>query len=75
MGWIVSVIPLVHNITKSRMQILGLFFDVPTHHVVELADKCENFLTNHTEERLDEVDTHDDSSVASYSNDTKGGKG
>jgi hypothetical protein len=42
------------------MKVLSLFVDIPNHNVIALANKCERFMTNVTEEHNDEMESEDE---------------
>jgi len=46
--------PVIKNVNKARMQVLSLFVDIPNHHVIALANKCEKFLTSFNKAMKDE---------------------
>lgn len=51
--------PVVSNVNLARMKVLSLFVDIPNHHVITLANKCERFITTFHEEHNDEIESDD----------------
>ena len=47
----------------ARMKVLSLFVDIPNHHVIGLANKCEKFLSHFHEEHNDELESDDDGNL------------
>ena len=43
--------------------MLSLFVDIPNHHVIALANKCERFLNTFNEEHTDEIDSDDENAI------------
>ena len=61
--------PVIRKVNLARMKVLSLFVDIPGYHVINLATKCENFIsTFHEEEEKndegesDSEEKNDDSS-------------
>ena len=53
--------PAVSSVNKAKVHVLSLFVDIPNHFVVELGNKCEEFLNSyHDEQKLDEMQSEDD---------------
>ena len=42
--------PVIRKVNLDRMKILSLFVDIPSNHVMELATKCEDFISTFHEE-------------------------
>jgi len=38
--------PVVGSVNQARMKVLSLFVDIPNHHVIALANKCEKFINS-----------------------------
>ena len=38
--------PVISRVNQTRMKVLSLFVDIPSHHVMNLATKCENFISS-----------------------------
>ena len=49
----------------ARMKVLSLFIDIPNHHVVALAMKCERFITSFYDEHNDEGESEDPENMKS----------
>ena len=52
--------PVVSNVNMARMKVLSLFVDIPNHHVIALAGKCEKFMSSFHEEHNDEIESEDE---------------
>mmetsp|Transcript_15150 Transcript_15150/g.11012 ORF Transcript_15150/g.11012 Transcript_15150/m.11012 type:complete len:252 (+) Transcript_15150:560-1315(+) len=52
--------PVVGSVNHARMKVLSLFVDIPNHHVIALANKCEKFLSTFSQENNDEVESDED---------------
>ena len=55
--------PVVSNVNMARMKVLSLFVDIPNHHVIALASKCESFLATFHEEHNDEIESEDNDNL------------
>ena len=46
---------------KAKVHVLSLFVDIPNHYVIDLGNKCEEFLNSyHDEQKLDEMKSEDE---------------
>lgn len=53
--------PVISKVNLARMKVLCLFVDIPSYHVVNLATKCENFISSFHEEEEKGDDMESDS--------------
>jgi hypothetical protein len=52
--------PVISKVNLARMKVLSLFVDIPNHHVIALATKCEDFIASfEEEEQNDELESED----------------
>jgi len=51
--------PVVSSVNKTRVKVLSLFVEIPNHHVIALAMKCERFQNSFSEEHTDDIDSDD----------------
>lgn len=56
---LVILMPVVSGVNNARLKVLGLFIDIPLHHVATLSDKCERFITSFQEDNSDELESDD----------------
>ena len=62
--------PVISNVSKARMKVLSLFVDIPNHHVITLANKCEKFITSFLEENNEEIESEDEDDTKADDTDT-----
>lgn len=55
----IILLPVISKVNMARMNVLSLFVDIPNHHVIALANKCEVFMNSFHEEHNDEIDSED----------------
>ena len=60
---IIIMFPVVSSVNQARMKVLTLFIDIPNHNVVQLYDKCENFLSTLLEDHNEEIESEVDSTT------------
>jgi ABC-type lipoprotein release transport system permease subunit len=52
--------PVISKVNMARMKVLSLFVDIPNHHVITLATKCEDFISSfQEEEQNDEMESEE----------------
>mmetsp|Transcript_29899 Transcript_29899/g.29075 ORF Transcript_29899/g.29075 Transcript_29899/m.29075 type:complete len:188 (+) Transcript_29899:391-954(+) len=54
--------PVVGSVNQARMKVLSLFVDIPNHHIINLANKCERFMTSLDVDTNEEGDSDDEGS-------------
>lgn len=42
--------PAVSSVNKAKVVVLSLFIDIPNHYIVDLSNRCEEFLNNYHDE-------------------------
>lgn len=46
--------PVIARVNTSRLKVLSLFVDIPSHHVMSLSLKCELFISSFKNEAQNE---------------------
>ena len=52
---VVFLVPVVASVSRTRLDVLSLFFDIPQNSVKVLEKKCEKFVARSNDENVDDI--------------------